>query len=161
MSSRQVFGYFASTDRTMPEATLRKIYSARWAIEVLFRNLKQNLSFGTLLCGDKNASDFAVCMLFALVVSLRLKPKIWQNEAGHTIGEMIAVIKEKSLHRHIELLGFQSSKDLRSRVGLKEISLGLVESPSTGLRPSQRTLRYRYESSPVLRQHQIRGRICQ
>jgi SRSO17 transposase len=50
-SSRRAFGYFASTDRTMPGATVWKFCRARWAIEVMFRDLKQNLSFGTLPCG--------------------------------------------------------------------------------------------------------------
>ena len=115
-SSRQAFGYFASTDRTMPGATVWKIYRARWAIEVLFRDLKQNLSFGALPCGGENASDLAVCMPFAMITSLRLKPEKWQIEAGLTIGESIARIKERVLHRSIELLGFESSKKLRSRV---------------------------------------------
>jgi hypothetical protein len=115
-SSRQAFGYFSSTDRTMPGATVWKIYRARWAIEVLFRDMKQNLSFGSLPCGGENASDLAVCIPFALVVSLRLKPEIWQTEPNRTIGEMIAGIKEKSLDKSIELLGFESSKNLRSRV---------------------------------------------
>jgi hypothetical protein len=100
----------------MPGATVWKIYRARWAIEVLFRDMKQNLSFGSLPCGGENASDLAVCIPFALVVSLRLKPEIWQTEPNRTIGEMIAGIKEKSLDKSIELLGFESSKNLRSRV---------------------------------------------
>ena len=115
-SSRQAFGYFASTDRTMPGATVWKIYRARWAIEVLFRDLKQNLSFGTLPCGGENASDLAVCMPFAIIILLRLRPESWQVEAGLTIGKSIAIVKERVLSRSIELLGFESSKDLRTRV---------------------------------------------
>lgn len=115
-SSRQAFGYFASTDRTMPGATVWKIYRARWAIEVLFRDLKQNLSFGTLPCGGENASDLAVCMPFAIITSLRLKANSWQIEEGLTIGKSIAIIKERVLRRSIDLIGLESSKALRTRI---------------------------------------------
>ena len=103
-SSSRAFGYFASTDRTMPGATVWKIYRARWAIEVLFRDLKQNLSFGTLRCGGENASDLAVCMPFAIITSLRLKPEIWQIEAELTIGQSITRIKERVFSRFIILI---------------------------------------------------------
>lgn len=115
-SSRKAFGYFASTDRTMPGATVWKIYRARWSIEVLFRDLKQNLSFGTLPCGGENGSDLAVCMPFAILISLRLRPEIWEIEAGYAVGKSIAAVKERVLGRSIELLGFESSKTLRGRV---------------------------------------------
>ncbi len=115
-SSCQAFSYFASTDRTMPGATVWRIYRARWAIEVMFRDLKQNLSFGTLPCGGENASDLAVAMPFAIITSLRLRPEIWQVEAGLTIGKSIGVVKERTLSRSIELLGFECSRDLRARI---------------------------------------------
>ena len=115
-SSHQAFGYYASTDRTMPGATVWKIFRARWAIEVLFRDLKQNLSFGNLPCGGANASDLAVCLPFALIISLRLKPEIWQTDAGRTIGEMLTKIKEEALFKSIVLLGLEGSAKLRSRV---------------------------------------------
>ncbi|EFX60224.1 hypothetical protein DAPPUDRAFT_344647 [Daphnia pulex] len=115
-SSRRAFGYFASTDRTMPGATVWKFCRARWAIEVMFRDLKQNLSFGTLPCGGENASDLAVAMPFAIITSLRLRPEIWQVEAGLTIGSSISIVKDRALSRSIDLLGFECSVILRNRV---------------------------------------------
>jgi hypothetical protein len=58
----EAFAYYATTDREMPGAKVWKIFRARWCIEVLFRDLKQHLSFGKLSCNSKEAADLAVCL---------------------------------------------------------------------------------------------------
>jgi len=100
----------------MPGATVWKIFRARWAIGVLFRDLKQNLSFGTLPCSGKNASDLAVCIPFALIVSLRLKPKFWKVDPGLTVGEMLARIREETMARSIDVLASDRSNAVRSQL---------------------------------------------
>ncbi len=115
-SSNIAFAYYASTERTMPGATVWKIFRARWCIEVLFRDLKQNLSFGKLSCAGKNASDLAVCLPLILIVSLRTRPELWQMEENLTIGTMVERIRSRTLDRSIAALSLEPSKKLRTLV---------------------------------------------
>lgn len=114
--SRKAFGYFISTDRTMPGARVWNLFRARWAIEVLFRDLKQNLSFGKLPCHGKNASDMAVCLPLILVTSLRLRPEMWGMEEDLTIGTMIQRIRSHALDQSFEALAMPTAHKLRERV---------------------------------------------
>jgi hypothetical protein len=67
--------------------------------QVMFRDLKQNLSFGRLPCAGEAASDLAVCMPFAILVSLRLEPALWglSDDDKRTIGAKVADIQEHCL----------------------------------------------------------------
>jgi hypothetical protein len=114
-TSRKAYAYFASTDRTMPGATVWKIFRSRWCIEVLFRDLKQNLSFGKLPCAGKNAADMAVCMPLVLIVSLRTRPELWNMKENLTIGAMIDKIRLETLDASITALSFENSRALRQR----------------------------------------------
>lgn len=106
------FAYYASTDSTLSGARIWKLYKARWKIECLFRDLKQWLSFGRLPCKGKNAADLAVCLPFALIVSLRLDfPKDWGLDKKNSIGKMISIIREDSMDKTISyLIGTGESK---------------------------------------------------
>lgn len=115
-TSKKAFGYYVSTDRAMPGARVWTLFRARWAIEVLFRDLKQNLSFGTLPCQGKNASDLAVCLPLILVTSLRIRPEIWGMKEGLTIGEMVKRIRTQALDQSIVALALPNAGELRERV---------------------------------------------
>ncbi len=115
-SSKEAFAYYLSTDRTMPGATVWKISRARWCIEVLFRDLKQNLSFGRLPCSGKNAADLAVCLPLVLVTSLRLHPEIWNSDNSMTIGKIVKCIRNKALDDSFAALSLEKARDLRELV---------------------------------------------
>jgi hypothetical protein len=128
--STKAFAYYCSTDRTMPGATVWKIFRSRWCIEVLFRDLKQNLSFGKLPCTGKNASDLAVCLPLILIVSLRLRPELWGQAENRTIGVMIRDIKSRTLSSSIEALSLEGAGKLRSRVLARRDGSRLVKKPT-------------------------------
>jgi hypothetical protein len=96
---KKAFAYHLSTDKLMTGARLWLLGRRRWCIEVMFRDLKQNLSFGRLPCTRKAGSDLAVAMPFAILVSLRLEPEIWGFAADdrRPIGALVAEIRERSL----------------------------------------------------------------
>ena len=106
---KDAFAYYISTNRSLSGAELWALARSRWAIEVLFRDMKQNLSFGRLPCTGEEAADLAVCVPFALIVSLRLDdPEIWQlSDAGNdSIGTKIGRIREQSLNKALTLIAF-------------------------------------------------------
>jgi hypothetical protein len=98
------FAYYATTDLSMPGAKLWQYSRARWCIECLFRDLKQNLSFGRLPCAGEPGADLSVCLPLMLVVSLRLDgPATWGSNR-ETIGKTLASAREKAFADAIELL---------------------------------------------------------
>jgi hypothetical protein len=126
-NGKQAFGYYVSTDLSMTGARLWELARARWRIERMFRDLKQNLSFGRLPCGGEAGSDVAVVIPFLLLVSLRLDPpQNWGLEKAGVIGTMVDQIREKSLQKSItDILEKPSSKvviQLRGRRALARIN---------------------------------------
>jgi hypothetical protein len=103
--SKEAFAYYVSTDLTIAGARLWEISRARWKIECMFRDLKQNLSFGRLPCQGKEAADLAVCMPFVLYTSLRLEsPEYWGLKQKCSVSGMLRQIRERELCKSIDLL---------------------------------------------------------
>jgi hypothetical protein len=101
------FAYYVSTDRLMTGARLWAISRARWAIEVLFRDLKQNLSFGRLPCKGQQAADLAVCLPLALYVSLKDEAsEVWGTTltGGASLGALVRSLRQRMLDRSIALI---------------------------------------------------------
>jgi hypothetical protein len=103
-NDKKAFAYYVSTDDSLLGARLWKLSRARWCIECLFRDLKQNLSFGKLPCGGEGASDLSVCIPLILATSLRLDPEIWSAYSGATIGAKVKQFREDSLQSSIEFI---------------------------------------------------------
>lgn len=102
---KDAFAYYVSTDLSMTGARLWEISRARWKIECMFRDLKQNLSFGRLPSGGKEAADLAVCVPMMLYTSLRLDPtEYWGLKKRESIGTMVGKIRERELMRSINLI---------------------------------------------------------
>lgn len=104
---KNAFAYYISTNRSMSGAELWALARSRWAIEVMFRDLKQNLAFGRLPCTGKEAADLAVCVPLALIVSLRLDdPAVWGLDKANddAIGTMITKVREANLNKAIILI---------------------------------------------------------
>ena len=72
-NSVNAFGFYASTDQSMSGSRIWMLSRARWSIEVIFRSLKQHLSFGKLSCRPKEATHLSVAMPFYLLYILSEK----------------------------------------------------------------------------------------
>lgn len=99
------FAYYATTSVSLSGAKLWQFSRARWCIECLFRDLKQNLSFGRLPCGGESGADLAVCLPLILITSMRLDgAAVWNEDPNTTIGEIVAAHREKALRSSIDLI---------------------------------------------------------
>jgi len=104
-NGKNAFAYYVSTDLSLTGAQLWEFSRARWKIECLFYDLKQNLSFGRLPCAGKEGADLAVCLPMLIYTSLRLDDaKKWGLEEQETIGTMVDKIKEKELTKSINTI---------------------------------------------------------
>lgn len=140
----KAFAYYISTNRLMSGAELWALARSRWAIEVLFRDLKQNLAFGRLPCTGKEAADLAVCVPFALIVSLRLDdPAVWGLDKANddAIGTMLAKIREASLNKAITLISsnpkHRTVERLRARRQAERINKKPVNKPAAGQKSAE------------------------
>lgn len=114
------FAYYASTDRSMSRARIWMLSRARWAIECIFRTVKQWLSFGRLSCAGENAAHLAVAMPFYLYGLLRLEePSFWGLEKLESVDRMLAKIQEGGFDKALEIMlnnpNHQRVKILRDR----------------------------------------------
>ena len=119
-NGKDAFAYYASTDLSMSGTTIWEISRSRWRIECLFRDLKQNLSFGRLSCKGENASDLAICIPFLLITSLRLDDleEVWSlaNADALSVGECVRRIREMHLSHSITVLVNRDDPDLKNRI---------------------------------------------
>jgi hypothetical protein len=121
------FAYYISTELSVSGAKLWEMSRARWKIECLFFDLKQNLSFGNLPCGGEEGADLAVCMPFLIYISLRLDPpENWELERSESIGTMVDKIREMQLTKSINLIAANPKHEvvqkLRYRRSLEKIN---------------------------------------
>ena len=93
----KAFAYWASTDLSLTAERIWELSRGRWKIECMFRDLKQNLSFGRLPCASKEAADLSICLPFIIYTSLRLDYAHWGCEANQSIGKMIAILRDQAL----------------------------------------------------------------
>lgn len=98
----KAFAYWVSTDLSMNAEQIWEHSRGRWRIECLFRDLKQNLSFGRLPCASKEAADLSICLPLIIYTSLRLEFTQWGCEAGQSIGKMVASLRQSALDQTIE-----------------------------------------------------------
>jgi len=117
-SSKKPFAYYASSNRSISGAKIWEYSRARWAIEKLFRDLKQNLNFGNLASNKKVKCDLAVEIPLVLVVMIRLSPDKFGCKAGMTIGEVVRQIKKEEA-----LKTFQAIKRDKKRTIIDQILL--------------------------------------
>lgn len=97
------FALYATTDSSMTGARLWKYSRARWAIEVLFRDLKQSLAFGGLTAGGEGGAHMAVCIPLILLTSIRLdSKKIWDANRHQTLGTTIKQQREEAFFKTID-----------------------------------------------------------
>ena len=99
------FAFYATTDSLMTGARLWKFSRARWAIEVLFRDLKQSLAFGSLTAGGEGGAHMAVCLPLILLTSIQLDSKeVWDSKEKETIGTTVKKLQERELMKTLEAI---------------------------------------------------------
>lgn len=99
------FAFYATTDLSMTGTRLWKYSRARWAIEVLFRALKQSLGFGSLTAGGEGGAHLAVCIPLILLTSIRLDAKeIWGSEDKESLGTTVMRHRELALSKTIDAI---------------------------------------------------------
>ena len=89
----------------MTGARLWKYSRGRWAIEVMFRDLKQNLGFGALSSGGEGGAHMAVCIPLILLTSIRSNSSdIWKGKKKDTVGTIVKKNRECVYYRSLDLL---------------------------------------------------------
>ncbi len=106
MNGKSPFALYASTNPSMTGSRLWKLARARWAIEVLFRDLKQSLGFGRLTAGGEGGAHLSVCLPMILLTSIRLdKSEIWisnKKSSGDSLGTIVKKVREAALEKTID-----------------------------------------------------------
>ena len=105
------FAFYATTDTSMTGARLWRFSRARWAIEVLFRDLKQSLGFGSLTAGGEGGAHMAVCIPLILLTSIRLDQEIWNSKKRESLGTTVKKHREEALEKSIESMVSNQSSD--------------------------------------------------
>ena len=100
------FAIYASTNPSTTGSRLWNLSRARWAIEVLFRDLKQSLGFGRLTAGGEGGAHLSVCLPMILLTSIRLdKCDFWVSDkksSNDSLGTVVKKVREASLEKTIE-----------------------------------------------------------
>jgi len=95
------FAFYATNNLSKSGVWQWKMARWRWNIEVLFRDLKQNLAWGKLSCESHRGCDAFIVIPFLIVAHLRLDV---DSSGRRSIGEMLAEEKYSSLLRSIEFI---------------------------------------------------------
>lgn len=106
------FAYYATTDLSMTGSQLWKMSRARWAIEVMFRDLKQSLGFGRLTAGGEGGANLSICIPLILYTSMRIdSKKIWDCSEKDSIGSVVKGVQEVALSKSLDLIIHQPTGD--------------------------------------------------
>lgn len=104
-NGRDAFAFYACSELSVSGAEIWQVSRARWAIECLFRDLKQNLSFGKFHCSNDNASHLAVVVPFIIVTVMRIEPEILGCQSnGKTIGTIAKELRGEEFQRNLDRL---------------------------------------------------------
>lgn len=133
-NGKNAFGYYATTDRTMPGAKVWKIFRDRWNIECLFYDLKNHLNFGRLSVSDDKVNKLAFVIPFFIITYLRLSPESFNLKKGMTIKGMLKTLETiQSISTFEQLLSpkgpafVKKIKIRMSRINTKPIIKGAEE----------------------------------
>jgi len=104
--SQNAFAFYISNNLNYSAYDIWCLSRDRWKIEELFRDLKQNLSWGSLPCFIEGAFELSICIPFAIVASLRIDAEKWnhENALSHQIGKMLKKIREENFQTAIGIV---------------------------------------------------------
>ena len=116
-NGRAPFAFYATTNPSMTGVRLWRLSRARWAIEVLFRDLKQSLGFGSLTAGGEGGAHLSVCIPMILLTSIRLDASDMRDSTGkETIGTTVKRQRESSLTAAIDLMVHNAQSERLTRL---------------------------------------------
>lgn len=100
------FAIYLTNDLKMSAFFLYELSRKRWLIEELFRNLKQNFSFGKLPCTGQVAAELSICVPFLLLVYMKTHPDEWNQKADQpkTVGTIVEQIKAENFNKALSFL---------------------------------------------------------
>jgi hypothetical protein len=95
----RAFGYYATNALSKSGAWLWKMSRVRWNIEVMFRDLKQQMGWGKLASSSENGNNLSLFMPIAVLAYLR------ENQAqSQSIGKQLSIERHEELLRSIHFL---------------------------------------------------------
>jgi len=100
------FAYYITNNLNLSAENMWFLSRDRWRIEQLFRDLKQNLSWGSLPCCTEGAFEMSICIPFAIIASLRINAEKWnhENTLSNQIGNMLRKIREENFQTAISFI---------------------------------------------------------
>jgi hypothetical protein len=141
-NGHDAFGFYFSNDLSLTGAQLWKYCRARWRIECLFRDLKQNLSFGKLPCQGESAANLAVCFPLILYVSLNLDhQKTWGFKSLGSTGSVVRRIMQRDWRRSVDEISKNPDSELMIKYRSRNHHTRLTKKPTDGLVEEKITLK--------------------
>ena len=113
--AQDAFAYYVTNNLNLSSENMWFLSRDRWRIEQLFRDLKQNLSWGNLPCCTEGAFEISICIPFAIIASLRIDAEKWnhENTLSNQIGKTLRKIREENFQTAI---GFMMDKPKHPKV---------------------------------------------
>jgi len=100
-TEKKPFAFYATNNISKSGVWQWQMARWRWNIEVLFRDLKQNLSWGKLTCESHVGCDAFIVIPFLIVGYLRLEV---DPTGKRSLGSMLREVKQASCLRSIEFI---------------------------------------------------------
>jgi len=112
------FACYATNDLSKSGLWLWQMSRCRWNIEVLFRNLKQNLAWGRFASQGEEACNASIIIPLIIVVHLELK-----NDGEKSIGTLLAIERQYTTIRSMDFILKNKNHGLikifKNRIALK------------------------------------------
>lgn len=135
---------FISTDTKLNLVEMMEIYSVRWTIEVMFRELKQHLNFGKCKSRDFDAQIANITVSLILYIFLTYYRRM---NAYETIGSLFELMKDEMCEKNLAQRIWQLFDELLQTV-IEIISRsGRVDIVSFRQSPEYQYLKELFESS--------------
>ena len=105
-NSKEFYAIYGTNSLELMPYYIYELSRKRWHIEEMFRDLKQNLSFGKLPCTGQTAAELSICLPCLLLAYIRLYPEEWDQRSDQpkTIGSLVAKVKEQNFSMAIGYL---------------------------------------------------------
>jgi hypothetical protein len=128
-----VYGYFLTTDRHAGGAKIWLMSRARWAIECMFRDLKQEFALGKLPGRSRADAEISICIPFAIYIHVRLQQTADKESRClarlETVGVFTYKLKETCLQKSIRTLTNTNNRDLLNRIRARRSIDGIRYKP--------------------------------
>jgi hypothetical protein len=98
------FAIYLTNNLDMCSSEVWELSRARWHIEELFRNLKQELAFAKLPTTNENAAYACVCIPFSIYIKIIFSDGDGAHSIETTFGSIIKGIREEAFEKSINKL---------------------------------------------------------